>query len=125
MTPRRILVVDDNADAAQTLALLLELDGHRTRCAHDGWQALEQADAFDPDVVVLDIGLPGLDGNEVARRLRARSGGVPLLVALSGRGEEDDRARSAAAGFDDHFVKPLVTDDLLRRLETLLAARTS
>jgi signal transduction histidine kinase/CheY-like chemotaxis protein len=105
---RRVLVVDDNADAAASLAELLRLDGHEVREATDGREALAQADEFRPEVVLLDLGLPGLDGWEVAAALRRRaSGGRALLVAISGYGRSEDRARSLAAGIDLHLVKPV------------------
>jgi two-component system CheB/CheR fusion protein len=103
----RVLVVDDNVDAAATLAVLLENDGHEVRRAHDGPGALTAADAFRPDAVFLDLGLPGMDGYEVARRLRLRANDSrPLLVAVSGYGRDEDRRRSRMAGFDHHLVKP-------------------
>ncbi len=106
--PRRVLVVDDNADAVASLAELLRLDGHEVREATDGREALAQADEFRPEVVLLDLGLPGLDGWEVAKALRRRAGGGrALLVAISGYGRSDDRARSQAAGIDLHMVKPV------------------
>jgi signal transduction histidine kinase len=104
---RRILVVDDNGDAADSLALLLSIAGHATRTARDGPQALAAAEEFRPEVVILDLGLPGIDGYEMARRLRERYGpDAPLLVALTGYGQEEDRRRSHEAGFDHHVVKP-------------------
>jgi CheY-like chemotaxis protein len=103
---RRILIVDDNADAADSLALLLEMDGHTTRSVYGSLAALESAGAFDPHVVLLDIGLPGMDGYEVARRMRAR-GSKAQIVALTGYGQRDDQARSRDAGFDAHLVKPV------------------
>lgn len=104
----RILVVDDNEDAAAGLSLLLELDGHVVRAAHDGHAALEAAEEFAPDIVILDIGLPGMDGYEVARRLRERAEGPrATLIALTGYGLEEDRRRSIEAGFDHHVVKPI------------------
>jgi two-component system CheB/CheR fusion protein len=104
---RRVLVVDDNVDAADSLGLLLRLSGQETRMAYDGPTALLVAEAFRPQLVLLDIGMPGMDGYEVARRLR----GLPVLegvvlVAVTGWGQEEDRLRSRAAGFDDHLVKP-------------------
>ena len=104
---RRVLVVDDNGDAARSMAMLLELGGHAVRTAADGEQALLAAAEFVPEVVILDIGLPLLDGYEVARRMRK----MPqlhevLLVAVSGYGQREDRAAALAAGFDHHFVKP-------------------
>jgi PAS domain S-box-containing protein len=106
----RVLVVDDNVDSAESIALLLELNGHEVRMAHDGPAALEVADGFRPEVIVLDIGLPGMDGYEVARRLR--NGGAmraALLIALTGYGQAEDRKHSQAAGFDYHLVKPVDT----------------
>jgi CheY-like chemotaxis protein len=113
----RILVVDDNRDATESLALLLQLEGHATRAAYDGLEALEVARSFDPEIVLLDIGLPGLNGYEVARRLRQQPGGDRLLlVALTGWGQDDDRARTRAAGFDEHLVKPVDPACLVRVL---------
>ena len=111
--PRRILVVDDNADAALTLAELLALEGHETHVAHDGPSAVDAAKRLRPDVAILDIGLPGFDGLEVARRLRADPAleGL-LLVALSGWVHPDDRARSREAGFDHHLAKPIQLESL-------------
>jgi CheY-like chemotaxis protein/two-component sensor histidine kinase len=101
-----ILVVDDNVDAADTLAMLLELGGNQTRVADSGLAALDAASEFRPQVVFLDIGLPGLNGYEVARRLRADALlPRPLLVALTGWGSDDDRRQAHAAGFDRHLVK--------------------
>lgn len=115
--PRRILVVDDNVDAARTLAELLTLDGHETFIAHDGPTAVSEAVRTRPDVALLDIGLPGFDGLEVARRLRAEpSLSRMLLVALSGWVQADDRDRSRAAGFDHHLAKPVDLDTLQRLL---------
>ena len=106
-TPRRILVVDDNHDAAESLALLLRAEGHEVRTAHDGATALDAVRAYQPEIVLLDIGLPKMDGYEVARRLRAQEGTRrALLVALTGYGQEEDRRRAAEAGFDAHLVKP-------------------
>jgi PAS domain S-box-containing protein len=103
----RILVVDDNVDAAETLAMLLELAGNQTRVAHSGLVALDAASEFRPQVVFLDIGLPGLNGYEVARRLRVDAGlPRPLLVALTGWGTDEDRRQAHDAGFDRHLVKP-------------------
>jgi PAS domain S-box-containing protein len=106
---RRILVVDDNADAAASLAMLLELDGHVTRIAHSGGAALVAASEFEPQLVFLDIGLPDISGYEVARRLRELPGlrVCPRLVALTGWGSEEDRRQAEAAGFAAHLVKPV------------------
>jgi PAS domain S-box-containing protein len=118
---KRILVVDDNQDAAQSLAMLLRLYGNDVRTAHDGRLALEVAAAYRPDVVLLDIGLPGLDGLEVCRRLRRQlKENQPLIVAMTGYGQEEDRRRSEEAGFDAHMVKPAdlqALQDLLSRPE--------
>jgi CheY-like chemotaxis protein len=103
----RILVVDDNADAGDTLAALLTELGATVTVFHDGQAALEALDASDPDAVLLDLGMPGMDGFEVARRIRATARHADvLLVALTGWGQEDDRSRTRAAGFDHHLVKP-------------------
>ncbi len=108
---RRVLVVDDNVDAAELLAEVLELDGHEVSIAHDGVTALERVGTFAPDVVFLDIGLPGMDGYEVARRLRERLGALtPKVVAVTGYGQAGDRQRSREAGFDAHLVKPAELD---------------
>jgi CheY-like chemotaxis protein len=110
---RRVLIVDDNQDGAESLALLLRLAGHEVQVCHDGPTALVLAETFQPKVVLLDIGLPGMDGYEVARRLRARPGvGPQLLVALTGYGQDDDLRRSREAGFDHHLVKPADPDKL-------------
>jgi CheY-like chemotaxis protein len=105
---RRVLVVDDNIDAAATLEVLLKSLGHEACAAYDGHQALRMAVEFRPDVVLLDIGMPGLDGYEVARRLRALKPAHPMrIVAITGWGQEADRSRSREAGFDVHLVKPV------------------
>ncbi len=104
---RRVLVVDDNVDAAESTAAFLRLEGHEVKAVHDGLQALASLKVFDPHVVVLDIGLPGLDGYAVARQLRGRGDtSHVLLIALTGYGQKEDRQRAAEAGFDYHFVKP-------------------
>ncbi|HEX6268022.1 MAG TPA: response regulator, partial [Burkholderiales bacterium] len=114
----RVLVVDDNADAALTLELLLRSLGHETHVVHDGMAALEAARRFQPDLVLLDIGMPGIDGYEVARRLRGLGQERALrIVAVTGWGADADRRRSHEAGFDVHLVKPLDPDDLARVLE--------
>ena len=105
---RRILVVDDNVDSAESLAMVLRVTGHQVRTAHDGLTALAMADEFEPEIVLLDIGLPQMDGYEVARRLRSRQRVDGLvIVALTGYGQDDDRRRSREAGFDHHLVKPV------------------
>lgn len=114
----RILVVDDNADGANTLARLLRLYGHDTHVALDGPQALQQANTWLPDVVLLDLGLPRMDGYEVARQLRERLAPRPLrLAAVSGHGLESDRVRSLAEGFHCHFVKPVDPRELQEWLQ--------
>jgi signal transduction histidine kinase len=104
---RRILVVDDNTDAAETLSMLLELDGHTTRVAGDGESALTVAAAFRPDTVLLDIGMPGMNGYEAARKLRDAHGPSLRIIALTGWGAEEDRRQAHEAGFDRHLVKPV------------------
>jgi CheY-like chemotaxis protein len=112
---RRILVVDDNRDAAESLATLLGLTGHETRVAHDGSEAVEAAEAFRPDVVLLDIGLPKMSGHDAARCIRERPWGKGMvLVALTGWGQEHDRRRSQEVGFDHHLVKPVDPAALMR-----------
>jgi signal transduction histidine kinase len=107
-TPRRILVVDDNQDSADSLAMLLKLNGHEVHIAHDGFEAVEVATTFQPHVILLDIGLPGLNGYEAARRIREQQRHKAIkLVALTGWGQEEDRRRSEEAGFDAHMVKPV------------------
>jgi signal transduction histidine kinase len=104
---RRVLVVDDNVDSAESTAAFLRLEGHEVKAVHDGLQALASLKVFDPHVVVLDIGLPGLDGYAVARQLRERGDSSHmLLIAVTGYGQKEDRQRAADAGFDYHFVKP-------------------
>jgi CheY-like chemotaxis protein/two-component sensor histidine kinase len=115
----KVLVVDDNVDAAETLALVLEMEGCRTRLVHDGLGAIPAAQDFAPDVVLLDIGLPGINGYEVATRLRADARFADtVLVAITGWGSEQDRRRAGEAGFDHHLTKPVdleVLRPLLRR----------
>jgi len=104
---RRVLVVDDNSDAAETTAAFLRLEGHEVKTVSDGHQALSSVKVFDPHVIVLDIGLPGLDGYAVARELRSRGDtSHTLLIAMTGYGQREDRMRAAEAGFDYHFTKP-------------------
>jgi CheY-like chemotaxis protein len=107
-TSRRILVVDDNVDAAESLAKLLRISGHEVNTTYTGLTVADAVAEHRPNVILLDIGLPGLDGYEAARRLRAAPGGERLLlIALTGYGQESDRQRSREAGFDHHLVKPL------------------
>jgi signal transduction histidine kinase/CheY-like chemotaxis protein len=114
---RRVLIVEDNADFAGSLATLLERDGHRVEVVSDGRQALERVAVDGPEVVLLDIGLPGMDGFELARRIRDRERPGPLIVAISGYGHEDDQRRASEAGIDHYLVKPFWHD----RLRALLA----
>jgi CheY-like chemotaxis protein len=105
---RNILIADDNQDALESLALMLRLEGHEVHCASDGEEALTLAGLRRPEIVVLDVGMPKLDGCEVARRIRAEAWGrKAVLVALTGWGQDADRKRSREAGFDMHLVKPV------------------
>jgi len=115
---QQMLVVDDSKDGADSLVLILEMLGAEVRVAYDGPSALEVLNDFRPSIMLLDIGLPGMDGYELARRVRQRPGGADaMLIALTGWGQVEDRERSAKAGFDRHLVKPLEIEDLLRVLE--------
>jgi CheY-like chemotaxis protein/two-component sensor histidine kinase len=115
--PLRILVVDDNVDAAVALAQMLRAWGHTVRVSHDGSEALQAHAIFGPDVVLLDLGLPGIDGVEVGRRMRQSARGEPLLiVAITGFGQRTDRQRTTEAGFDEHFTKPVAVPVLQRLL---------
>jgi signal transduction histidine kinase/CheY-like chemotaxis protein len=116
----RVLVADDNRDAGESLALLLQLNGHVTVWARDGLDALSMVQSFEPELVILDIGMPGLDGYEVARRLRQdpQTAGL-VLVALTGWGADEDRARSSGAGFDLHLTKPADPGALLELMQTM------
>jgi DNA-binding response OmpR family regulator len=116
----RILVIDDNRDAAASLAALLALKGNETRSAYDGAEGLQAAADFRPDIVLLDIGMPGLDGIETGRRIRAQPWGKDIvLIALSGWGQERDKRQSVDAGFNHHLVKPVD----MHELEILLDSR--
>jgi CheY-like chemotaxis protein/two-component sensor histidine kinase len=115
---RRVLIVDDNRDSADSLAMLLEITGNKTYMAHDGVEAVEAIEKHQPEVVLLDIGLPRLDGHEVCRRVREQPWGKDIvMIALTGWGQEDDRRRSEEAGFNGHLVKPVDYDKLLELLE--------
>jgi len=104
----RILVVDDNHDSALSLAMMLSIMGHETRTAHDGESAVATAESFLPEVVLLDIGLPKLNGYEVAQRIREQSWGASMfLIAVTGWGQEEDRQRSSEVGLNVHMVKPV------------------
>ncbi len=117
LASRRVLVVDDNTDAAESIAMLLRLWGHRVRVAYTGPEALRAAEEYQPDVAFLDIGLPGMDGYEVARRLRQQpTFQRTVLAAVTGYGQEDDRRRSAEAGFNHHLTKPVAPEALQKIL---------
>jgi signal transduction histidine kinase/DNA-binding response OmpR family regulator len=110
---KRVLVIDDNIDAAESIAVFLRLEGHEVRTVSDGPQAVAIAHVFAPQVAVVDIGLPGMNGYEVARRLKLTGSGTPaLLIALTGYGQKEDRTRSDEAGFHHHFVKPADPRDI-------------
>ena len=120
---RSIVVVDDNDDAASSMAMLLRLMGHEVSIAHDGESALRRIEEEHPDVVLLDIGLPGMSGYEVAERLRKTPAGrATKLYALTGYGQDDDRRRSAETGFDGHLVKPVLPGDLFALIESTPAS---
>jgi CheY-like chemotaxis protein len=117
---KRILVVDDNRDSAESLAMVLRLLGYDVRTAHDGRQALVDVAVYRPNLVLLDIGLPRMNGYEVARQLRLEpGGGQTKLVALSGYAREDDRREAYAVGFDHYLVKPVDFDALYELLAAL------
>jgi signal transduction histidine kinase len=119
VSPRRILVADDNSDAVEALALQLRLAGHEVRSANDGLEALEVAEAFAPQVVLLDLGMPRMDGYETAREIRRKWWGKSAtLVALTGWGGQQDRQKTTDAGFDAHLVKPVTEFDLFQAIAT-------
>lgn len=118
--PRRVLIVDDNVDAANTLAALLNLQGHVTHAVYNGHEALESIESFRPHVVLIDIGLPKMNGYELAKRMRETVDWAALrLVAITGYGQVEDRERARTAGFDDHLVKPVDVPALERALAGL------
>lgn len=109
--------MDDNADAAEALALLLEFSGHDVQVAGDGYEAVRKAEAHRPEVILLDLFMPGIDGYEVCRRLRTRAWAASArIIALTGWGDDENRRRSRDAGFDLHLVKPVDPDELERLL---------
>jgi len=115
---RRILVADDNRDAGETLAMLLRLDGHEVHVATDGLEAVEVFGRVHPEVVILDIGMPGLSGHQAAQRIREQCGDRPVtLIAVTGWGQKSDKDRAAASGFDHHFTKPVEPDVLSALLQ--------
>ncbi|MES1157769.1 MAG: ATP-binding protein [Haliangium ochraceum] len=113
----RIVLVEDNVDIRETLAELLVLEGYQVEGAGDGPQGLNRILALEPEIVLIDVGLPGFDGYELARRTRARQGDRPVLIAMTGYGQPDDRARAFDAGFDEHVVKPVSLEDLSAAIE--------
>jgi CheY-like chemotaxis protein len=117
---RRILVADDNRDNAQSLAMLLQLQGNEVETVYDGLEAVEAAERYHPDVVLLDIGMPKMDGYAACRLIREQPGGRDIrIIALTGWGQDEDRRKSKAAGFDDHLVKPVAPATLLSALAEL------
>jgi signal transduction histidine kinase/ActR/RegA family two-component response regulator len=126
MGGRRVLVVDDNEDHTESLAMLLELEGYETLQAHDGVEAIDAAEGCRPDAVLLDVGLPKMNGYEVCRHIREQPWGKHVvLVALTGWGQEEDRRRSEEAGFDTHMVKPPDQETLIKTLAALLSGRNA
>jgi signal transduction histidine kinase len=121
LSSRRILVVDDNVDAAETLGLMLKLQGHQVQTAHDGLQALNAASVFLPHIILLDLGMPNLNGYETANRIRSQAWGRDIaLVAVTGWGQPKDRERTVEAGFDAHLVKPVDRETLLKTLRDVV-----
>ena len=118
--PCRVLVVDDNADAAEGVAAVLRMCGHEVVTAEDGVAALQLAESFGPDVALLDLGMPRLNGYETARRIREQPSGRHMaLVALTGWGQPRDRDSTRQAGFDAHLIKPIASEELLETLSRL------
>jgi CheY-like chemotaxis protein len=112
--PRRVLIADDNRDAAESLALLLRLEGHEVTVVHNGREAVATFNTLFPEVAVLDIGMPEINGYEVARQLRQQSSGRPvMLIAVTGWGQEADKSQALAAGFNHHFTKPIQPQELI------------
>jgi CheY-like chemotaxis protein len=118
----RVLVVEDDRDTAELMTTLLGLWGHRAFSTCDGAEAVAVSGRWSPDVVLLDLALPGMDGYEVARQIRRHGGKQPVIVCISGYGQDDDR-RSRAAGCDHHFLKPADPDELRRLLQAVGARR--
>jgi CheY-like chemotaxis protein len=121
---RRVLIADDNRDAADSISMLLQMAGHEVTVAYDGQQALESIETLRPEIALLDIGMPGLDGFEVARRVRLDARILnTLLIAVTGWGQASDKARALAAGFDLHFTKPVEPATLIELLGKKLPTR--
>ncbi len=122
----RVLVADDNQDSAESMAVILRMMGHEVRTVHDGIQAVDEAGAFRPDLVLLDIGMPQVDGYEAARRIRAQPWGRAVaLVALTGWGQDEDRHRAIEAGFDRHFTKPMDIEEIEKLIAGIRASRSA
>jgi CheY-like chemotaxis protein len=122
---RRILIADDNRDVLDTFEVMLQMHGHDVATASDGLEVLEKAAAFRPEVIVLDIGMPNLDGFETARRLRQEPWGRDaVLIAVTGWGHEKDKQQSAQAGFNIHLVKPVDANTILKHLENWNGSKT-
>jgi DNA-binding response OmpR family regulator len=114
-----VLIVDDNRDAADSLSMLCEAEHHEPRAVYGSADGIRTAQDFAPEVALLDIGLPEMDGYQLARELTAQCARPPVLIAVTGYGQDEDRARSKAAGFAHHFVKPVDIDELLAVLTSL------
>jgi CheY-like chemotaxis protein len=122
MTRHRVLVVDDNRDGADAMAMALQLSGNDTATAYDGLEAILKAQSFHPDVILLDIGLPGMDGNDTCRKIREEPWGRDLvLIAITGWGQEEDRRASREAGFDAHLVKPVIHSELVKLIASCIS----
>lgn len=122
---RRVLVVDDNRDGANSMATVLRLLGNDVKTANDGIEAIEIAESYSPDIILMDIGLPRLNGLDATRRIREQPWGETVkIVALTGWGQENDRQRSHAAGCNGHLVKPVDPPDLQRLITELLENRS-
>lgn len=125
-TTLRVLVVDDNKDSAQTLGMMLKIMGNDVRTAHDGLEAIEQAADYRPHVILLDLGMPKLNGYDVCRRIREQDWGCDMMIiALTGWGQAEDRQRTKEAGFDHHLVKPVDVAKLNELLESSRLRRRS
>lgn len=125
-TVPRVLVVDDNKDSAQTLGMMLKIMGNDVRTAHDGLEAIEQAADYRPHVILLDLGMPKLNGYDVCRRIREQDWGSDMMIiALTGWGQAEDRQRTKEAGFDHHLVKPVDVAKLNELLESSKLRRRS